>query len=838
MHAIFDHNAGGMIVVDSLGIIKSANFIASQIFGYSVSELEGQQINTLFPKDSQNVWNSILNKFSQKNTNCMFEGSAIRQDGAIFSLEMVLASVSKSTDDNNNNDNMLYACSLRDNSRKELSEKIDNLINAVLRRVLRGEDVEEFSYYICEKVMQMFNFSLVWIGLKNANGTLQVISASGENTEELLEQSNKMRWDSHNEYAPYTQQVIKSMETVVTNISKDEKDDSLLKQIVTIPLLFQGKILGLIELHIKHGKLDEKILHRLETLALRLTMAIQIAKDQRYVRLLGTALQSSANAVLIVATTGTIEWVNQAFSKITGYSSEEVIGQSFDTLKSGYYSGEFYKNMWNKANLIEGWTGEVVKRHKLGALYTVNQTITPIKNNLGETVYFVISQEDLTAKKVAENRILKLANYDQLTGLPNRKSFHNLLEKSLHMAKSSGTKVAVIFISLVNFNRVNETFGYSNSDKIIKIIAERIESTINKEDVLARMSFNEFAIILHNISDLDVVSTTSRNIINKIFNTIEIDGDQINQSSCIGISIFPDNSDDAIKLANYADISMHKAINTIHNSYFFFSPEINAETEDRIALERDIKKAVSRNEFVLHYQPQIDIRTNRLVGFEALVRWQHPERGMVSPAKFIPIAESTGAIIQIGDWVFKEALEQWRKWADIGLYPNTIAVNVSAIQFQQENLVDTIETLLAQTDVQPDNLEIELTESIVMQDAQKTDNILNKLSAMGVQISIDDFGTGYSSLSYLKKFPIDRIKIDQSFVKEMTSDYNDAEIARAIINLGHCLGLEIVSEGVENEAQLHLLREQGCDITQGYLTGRPMPADVATEIMKEKIKHN
>ncbi len=830
MHAVFDHNAGGVIVINTKGIIQSASFMTNQIFGYDDRELCDQNANVLFPNDNKNdVWGGVVSKFVTMNNTCIFEGSAIRKDGSIFSMEMVVAKIEETQY------GKFYVCTVRDNSRKELSEKIDNLINAVLRRVLRGEEIEEFSDYICDKVMQMFDFSLVWIGLKNIDGTIKVVSASGSNRGLIIGQSNVMRWDNADGNPIPAQQVIKSMETLVINVSPEDKD--YFSQIVTIPLLFQNKVLGVVELHIEHGKLDEKILHRLETLALRLTMAIQIAKDQRYMRLLGTALQSSANAVLITTPNGVIEWVNQAFSKITGYSAEEVVGKSIDILKSGHHPSGFYKNMIDETVASDGWSGEVVKRHKLGALYTVNQTITPIKNNVGEVIYFVMSQEDMTDKKVAENRIMKLANYDQLTGLPNRKSFAKLAEKSVSIAKASSTKIAVVFISLVNFNRISEMLGYNNSDKIVKIVGERIEAVINKGDILARVSLNEFAVVTHNITTTDSVSNLARKIINKIFSVIEIDGDQINLSSCIGLSLFPEDSDDVGKLMNYADIAMHKAIKTIPNSYFFFSPEINSEAEDRIALERDIKKAVARNEFLLYYQPQLDIKTGRLIGFEALIRWQHPERGMVSPAKFIPIAEDTGVIIQIGNWVFKEALEQWRKWGEMGLYPDTIAINVSAVQFQQEDLVETIENLLSQTGVQPESLEIELTESTVMQDAKKTDNILTKLSAMGIQIAIDDFGTGYSSLSYLKKFPVDRLKIDQSFVKEITSDYDDAEIARAIINLGHSLGLEIVSEGVENDAQLNLLREQGCDIVQGYLTGKPMPVDVATEFMQEKFKN-
>ncbi len=832
LHAVFDNNAGGVVVIDTNGIIRSCNFMIDHIFGYAEKELYNQPANVLFPPDSRSdIWGGIVTKYATMTNTCMFEGSAIRKDGSLFSVEIVVAKIEETRY------GKFYVCTIRDNSRKELSEKIDQLINAVLRRVLRGEEIEEFSNYICDKVMHMFDFSLVWIGLKNNDGTIKVVSASGINRDLVVKQSNVMRWDNADNSPIPAAQVIKSMETLVLNVNQNEANNTF-SQIITVPLLFQNKVLGIIELHLDRGKLDETILNRLGTLALRLTMAIQIAKDQRYMRLLGTALQSSANAVLIANPSGIIEWVNKAFTKITGYNEDEIIGKSFSILRSGFHSGGFYKNMWEEAQHNDGWSGEVVKRHKLGALYHAKQTITPIKNNTDEIIYYVIAQEDLTAKKVAENRILKLSNYDQLTGLLNRKSFTKMIEKTIAKYKAKNDKFAIISITLSNFSRISETLGYNDTDKIIKMIAERIENTIDKDDTVARMSLNEFAIISKNIKTPDTAAQTARYLINKIFEEIDIDGDQINMSSCLGITIFPDDTDDVMKLLSYADVAMHKALKTAANSYFFFSPEINSETEDRIALERDIKKAVAKNEFILYYQPQIDIRTKSIVGFEVLIRWQHPERGMVSPAKFIPIAEETGVIIQIGNWVFEQAMKQWKQWHDMGLYIDTLAINVSAIQFQQEDLVENIERLINETGMQPDCLEIELTESTVMQDAKTTNNILHQLSDMGIAIAIDDFGTGYSSLSYLKKFPIDRLKIDQSFIKELSSNFEDNEIVRAIIILGHGLNMFIVSEGVENEAQLNILRGYGCDIVQGYLTGKPMPAEEAAEFFRQNIKNN
>ena len=325
-------------------------------------------------------------------------------------------------------------------------------------------------------------------------------------------------------------------------------------------------------------------------------------------------------------------------------------------------------------------------------------------------------------------------------------------------------------------------------------------------------------------------------MIETILAPITLENTEVNVGACVGISIFPDDGKEPDKLVNFADMALRTAAHSAPNSYFFFSQEMNEETEDRLALERDLRKGLIQKEFALFFQPQLDVRTGKINAVEALVRWFHPTRGMVSPMRFIPIAEDTGLIIPLGDWILKEALRYIKIWDEMNLPKISVAVNLSAIQFQQEDLAGSIEKILSDSGVDPERLELELTESVVMQDARKADNILSRLSRVGIKLAIDDFGTGYSSLSYLKRFAVDRLKIDQSFVRDMTHNYDDAEIAQAIINLGHTLGLEIVSEGVETKEQLELLKKQGCDIIQGYFISKPMPADDLPEFLRTKTE--
>ena len=321
-------------------------------------------------------------------------------------------------------------------------------------------------------------------------------------------------------------------------------------------------------------------------------------------------------------------------------------------------------------------------------------------------------------------------------------------------------------------------------------------------------------------------------MIETILAPMQIENVEVNVGACVGIAICPDDDVEPERLVNFTDMALHKAVRSSPNSYFFFSQEMNAETAERLALEHDLRRALANNEFVLYYQPQLDLKTGKILSFEALIRWINPDRGMVSPMKFIPIAEDTGLIIPIGNWVLQEALRQMTQWDAQGLPPVCVAVNLSVVQFQQDDLASSVEEALKLYDMPSNRLELELTESVVMQDAQKAGNVLSRLSNVGIKLAIDDFGTGDSSLSYLKRFAVNRLKIDQSFVRDMTSNSDDAEIAQAIINLGHTLGLDIVSEGVETAEQLNLLKRQGCDVIQGYYVGKPMPAETIPEYLK------
>lgn len=819
------NNLSAVFKIDPKGTIFAANTAAHRLFGYEDNELNGRQVQVILPKsDHQQAAFGVLEEVrsvtDQSNT---IEAVGLKKDDTEFPVEIVLTSCG--TD---------YVCQLRDIARRQMSESMDNILHVTLRRVLRGQTYERFCSFLCEKIVELLGCPLVWIGRKEKDGSVYVGAVAGSLSAGFP--AKPIRWDDLTEKFGPTGQAIRTKRTVIVELADDKVVDAdgreHVRQIIVFPLMTHEGVDGVLEIHSGLGKLDKTTIQRIETFSLRIAMAMQFAADQQNLRLQRAALETSPNAFVITDDKANVLWVNDAFCSSSGYRQEEVLGRRLSFLRTDLQNDAFYNEMWDVLRAGKRWQGEITERHKSGSLYTVDQRVTPILDANGALSYCVIVREDVTERKNAEGQILHLANYDQLTGLPNRRLFHEQLKQILKRAEKRGKKVALIFADLTNFNRINDTLGHGAGDTLLKTVAERLLKMASVNDFVARIGGDEFTMIIEDIPNAETAALNARTMIETILAPIVLNGTEVNVGACVGISIFPDDGTEPDKLVNFADMALRTAAHSAPNSYFFFSQEMNEETEDRLALERDLRKGLIQKEFALFFQPQLDVKTGKINAAEALVRWFHPTRGMVSPMRFIPIAEDTGLIIPLGDWILREALRHIKLWDEMGLPKISIAVNLSAIQFQQEDLAGSIEKILAESGVAPERLELELTESVVMQDARKADNILSRLSRVGIKLAIDDFGTGYSSLSYLKRFAVDRLKIDQSFVRDMTHNYDDAEIARAIINLGHTLGLEIVSEGVETKEQLELLKQQGCDIIQGYYISKPIPASEIPDFLR------
>ncbi|MEW5756586.1 MAG: EAL domain-containing protein [Pseudomonadota bacterium] len=535
--------------------------------------------------------------------------------------------------------------------------------------------------------------------------------------------------------------------------------------------------------------------------------------------------ENTTEAILITDKDARIIDVNQAYQAITGYTKDEVLGRNPGITRSGRHDRDFYQAMWQSVNTTGSWSGEIWDRRKSGEVFPKWLTINAIKNKFGETTHYVGIFTDITQLKDAENKLEQLAYYDPLTKLPNRALFFDRLRQALEQAKRKSTKMALLFIDLDRFKYVNDTLGHNIGDLMLVEVAGRITRCLRKTDTVARLGGDEFTVILGEIQRSTNTEKIAQDIIDALQRKFDIAGHEIYVGASVGIAIYPEDGADLEVLVKNADIAMYQAKSAGRGNYKFFTPELNAASQRRAELENDLRKAIADEEFTLYYQPKFALKSRRLVGLEALIRWVHPVKGIVSPAEFIPVAEETGCILQIDQWVLEAATRQLKQWyAQTGRVPR-VSVNLSARQFEHTGLVGTVERALGDARVAPGLLELEITEGVIMKDAKAASLVLSRLREMGVFISVDDFGTGYSSLSYLKKLPLHVLKIDRSFIMDIERDDDDKAIVASIISMGHSLNLEVLAEGIETEGQLRLLSDMGCDLGQGYLFSRPVPAE-------------
>jgi diguanylate cyclase (GGDEF)-like protein/PAS domain S-box-containing protein len=674
------------------------------------------------------------------------------------------------------------------------------------------------------------------------------------------------------------------------------------------------------------------------------------------------ALEAAANGIVITDSHGTILWVNYAFTAITGYSKEEVLGKNPRLLKSGNQPEAYYSKLWSTILAGKVWQGEMVNRRKDGTLYTEEMTITPvtpqdshskdthfiaIKQDITERkqseeamlfktalleaqaettidgilavdesdhiilankqfgLHFGIADEvlstgddqivlkhvmtkiddseafiarvkylyshrdeksrdefrlkngktfdrysapltdskdryrgriwyfrDITDHKVAEERIHFLAYSDALTGLPNRRLLQDRLTQALASARRQKGRIAVLFLDLDRFKNINDSLGHSVGDLLLQEVARRLSTWGREQDTMARVGGDEFLVVLTGLKDVTDTAVAAKRLMDAMIGEYSIRGHTLNITCSLGISIFPEHGTDTETLIKHADAAMYSAKEGGRNGFRFFTEEIDAQAVERLTLENSLQYALDKKELFLVYQPQMDIGSRKITGLEALLRWKHPELGLVPPDKFIRIAENCGLIVPIGDWVLRTACAQAQKWQEDGLPPIRVAVNVSAVQFRRQGFCEQVRTVLRETGLAPQYLELELTESLLLADADVTLSVIQELKAMGLTLAIDDFGTGYSSFSYLKQFRVSRLKIDRSFIRDVAANPDDAAITAAIISMANSLHLKVIAEGVENEAQMSFLRAHHCDEIQGYYFSKPLPVEKVADKLR------
>jgi diguanylate cyclase (GGDEF)-like protein/PAS domain S-box-containing protein len=721
-------------------------------------------------------------------------------------------------------------------------------------------------------------------------------------------------------------------------------------EVIQLAHAMTAKWTSMNDCHMRVGELDRLVEER--------TSKLFAANAQ--LKLLAAALEAAANSVSITDSKGDFVWTNPAFSAISGYSAEEVLGVNRSLLKSGVQDDEFYKALWDTISFGKVWRGEVVNRRKDGRLTAEEMTITAVESQPGIVTHFIaINQditerkmaeaalreakekyqaiyenaavgifqatpdrrflnvnpafaaihgyespeqllaeqfagggphvidpaqleewrnvlandgsirgaeievrcrdgahkwvlaniratrnadgvvvhdgtvEDITERKAAQQQVNYLAYYDALTGLPNRMLLRDRLNTAVAAASRRGCGAALLFLDLDRFKIINDSLGHSVGDLLLQQVANRLKNEIRQEDTVARVGGDEFLIVLTSAESVDQVMGIATRIVESITGEFAIQGHSLNITCSLGISMFPEHGQDGETLIKNADAAMYSAKEQGCNAFCFFTDEMNTLVIERLSIESGLRLAIDREEFFLVYQPQFSIASGRITGFEALIRWQHPERGLVMPDKFIRVAESSGLINPIGEWVLRTACSQMKRWQDEGLTMVPVAVNVSAVQFRQEGFRELIRRVLQETGLDPQWLELELTESLLLSNENVMFEVFQDLKTMGLKLVIDDFGTGYSSLSYLRQFPVTKLKIDRSFIRDIAINPDDAAITAAIISMAKSLNLKVIAEGVEDEAQLSFLREHECDECQGYYFSRPLSVqDAANRLGK------
>ncbi|WP_176693151.1 putative bifunctional diguanylate cyclase/phosphodiesterase [Arenimonas terrae] len=550
-----------------------------------------------------------------------------------------------------------------------------------------------------------------------------------------------------------------------------------------------------------------------------------IRRAERERRVALEVLRSMSEAVAVIDLDFRFISVNPAFSRITGYSEEEVIGQNSRLLDSSQHSAEFYRRVRDVLERTGHWAGEMWQRRKDGEEFLGWIEMSEVRDAMGLRSHFVAVVNDITDKKRAEQELRYLANYDTLTGLPNRALLSERLGRAIVRARRQETRVAVLFLDLDRFKDINDSLGHAAGDRLLKAAATRLQATVGASDTVARLGGDEFTVVLEDVESIPAVERMAREILTAFSMPLEVDErHDVSITPSLGISLYPDHALVPTDLLKFADTAMYQAKAEGRNTYQIYNETMDAESRRRATVLASLRKALDRGEFRLVYQPRMALADGRITGVESLLRWHSAELGEIPPTVFIPLAEESGLILQIGDWVLSEALQTLKRWRSHGLNEISIGVNVSVLQLLRGNLPEQLRNLIHELGVPANRIELEVTESMVMQNAEQTTTVLNELRKLGVTLAIDDFGTGYSSLVYLKRLPIDTLKIDKEFIGDLTRDPDDEAITATVITMGHSLGLNVIAEGVESEQQLSYLREQGCDEIQGFWLSPPLDA--------------
>jgi diguanylate cyclase (GGDEF)-like protein/PAS domain S-box-containing protein len=844
-----------IILIDADGNVLFFNSAAERIFGYSAAEIMGNCLHDMIvPKRYLGAYAEGFAKFRDSGEGAAVgrttELVAVRRDGSEFPVEISLSGVQVGK-------HWQAVGIVRDITERKRAEAVLQGLNRALRMVsrcnevlIRATDEATLLHDMCRTIVELGLHSFAWVGYAEHDEAKSIRPVARFGRDDGYLDSAAISWAENERGMGPTGTAIRTgiaqiNQNFATNPLMAPWREEALKRgfaaSVALPLTGNAGCFGALTIYARAADaFDEEEIALLSELASDLAfgiVALQVRQErdqaQKDLQLAAKVFEEANEGIVITDAEQRILAVNRSFTTITGFEGKDVLGQSPRIMKSDRHDRSFFDNMWASIGQTGHWMGEIWDRRKSGEVFPALQSISAVRDADGNLTNYLSIFADITHIKQSEERIRYLTQHDALTGLANRNLLTDRLEQAIVPAGRSGRNVAVVLIDIDRFKMINDSLGHAAGDTLLNVLAQRLSAFIRPGDSVARPGGGEFTLVLADIASENDVAVLTQKIAEIVATPISVNGQEIIVTASLGVAMFPKDGDTAGVLLKNADAAMYRAKELGRNGVQFYAPEMNSRMLERLELESALRHAIERQEFVLHFQPQVELTHGQIVGAEGLIRWQHPAKGLVAPAAFIGLAEETGLIVDIGQWVIESACRQIKAWHDAGFSDISVSINLAARQFQQENLVELIARTLKQNGVQPKYLELEITESAAMQDPERSIRILRELKRIGVHIALDDFGTGYSSLNYIKRFPIDSLKIDQSFVRDITSAPEDAAIATSVISLAHSLKHIVIAEGVETESQLAILRRHGCDRMQGYLFSRPVEADEFTRQLRE-----
>ncbi len=722
---------------------------------------------------------------------------------------------------------------------KQLEQQTEHLarlyrvLSEVNQRIVRKPQPLELFQFVCDTLVADKVFRMAWIGVSQESGGYAAAAVAGMTAQQqaVLQTCqacvddgvwfvNDISADNYRQLLPLPLQRLYEHSPFVSiggfPLRPETASPAMLVIIPQEAAVFA---------HPDYRRLIDELVGDIEFAVDVATQEQRQAHNIRQLELAATVFASSSEGIVVTDADEKILSVNRAFCEITGYSADEVIGDTPRLLKSDRHERDFYQAMWRAINETGHWQGEIWNRRKSGQVYPEQLSISAVYSAEGEVTNYIAIFSDISKVKESEQLLEHLQWRDALTDLPNRHMFVNLLAQAIEAAKRNSQPLALLCLDLDNFKDINDGFGFVVGDKLLIQMAQRLRKRIRSSDIVARLGGDEFIVLLTDIENIDAVTRLAANLLELAEQPFSLDdGGQVQLSTSIGIAMFPEHGDTAMELLQKVDSAVYLSKQRGRDQFAYYSEEMTAQALERVKMGNLLRHAMENDELQVYYQPQVDIRSGSIVGAEALMRWNCPQLGMVPPHRFIPLAEELGCIVAMGEWILRTVCRQGRTWLDAGKQPLTLAVNLSAVQFYQDDIVQSVADILAETGFPANLLELEVTESLLMHNEQQTIARLHELHQLGITLAMDDFGTGYSSLAYLKYFPLDVLKIDKSFVDDLPHGPADCKMVSAIIHMGKGLGLKLLAEGVERQEQLDYLQAGGCDSYQGYYRSKPLPA--------------